>query len=92
MEDLKPCPFCGEAKELNTIPQHGEWFVGWCSRCDAVGPLALTKELATAAWNKRGPNERALGALEGCANALGKIGFASTAKQIRELMTELEGA
>lgn len=53
MSELKPCPFCKEAKELNTIPQHGEWFAGWCSRCDAVGPLALTKELAIAAWNTR---------------------------------------
>jgi Lar family restriction alleviation protein len=52
-----PCPFCGK-----TDPHHvslryagndtdSGWF--YCWGCQAIGPKANTKELATTAWNRR---------------------------------------
>lgn len=55
MEELKPCPFCGEKRYLweNTDQ---DWMANKevrCGHCAALGPPCSTWEQAKIAWNKR---------------------------------------
>ena len=52
---LRHCPFCGGVDvELQSQPfgddLHTEWFV-YCTRCEATGPISVTKKLAARVWN-----------------------------------------
>jgi len=57
--DLKPCPFCGEAKRV--WPQNGNigsqergWHqLIWCENCGATSREWPTEAEAIAAWNRR---------------------------------------
>ena len=53
---LKPCPFCGDAKEVEPVKTDGfpyfPWQV-WCMNCGARAPRASTKGEAIKAWNTR---------------------------------------
>lgn len=52
---MKPCPFCGETKELwfqRTHPDLSEGHVR-CDHCDAQGPEQASQAKADAAWNNR---------------------------------------
>ena len=57
-DDLKPCPFCGEAKRLSVEPGSAQktTFV-MCMGCGASGPNSWGQEdnvpHAIAAWNRR---------------------------------------
>ncbi|WP_367270374.1 Lar family restriction alleviation protein [uncultured Olegusella sp.] len=51
MTSLKPCPFCGGTTQRVKSSGRWGWFVS-CS-CAAVGPSAITKELAIERWNTR---------------------------------------
>lgn len=50
---LKPCPFCGGTTQR--IKSSGRWgyFVSCSCAAVAVGPFAVTKELAIKRWNTR---------------------------------------
>lgn len=56
MEDLKPCPFCGNSwpaigqeREYSTF---GTIYV-YCTNCRASGPSMPSKKEAIEAWNRR---------------------------------------
>ncbi len=53
MEELKPCPFCGNF--IHTIEQVGDELVVWikCKTCGATGPASSSKQQAIDAWNRR---------------------------------------
>ena len=54
-DELKPCPFCGEASESKIILSSsgmGVEFVA-CLACGTDGPAEQTKAEAIAAWNRR---------------------------------------
>jgi hypothetical protein len=54
MDELKPCPFCGEKARL--FEQHGVWSV-WCVNedCPATSVLVegYSREEVVPAWNRR---------------------------------------
>ena len=52
MEDLKPCPFCGE--EMGELAGTG-WVYVICRQCDARGPDMRRAEKAIKLWNTRAP-------------------------------------
>lgn len=63
-EALKPCPFCGTAKnQIDGIrvqqngPKSNRWWECVCDVCDFCGPALDTKEQAIAAWNQRAPQQ-----------------------------------
>ena len=67
MNKLKPCPFCGDKKAPNVMPDeeidgsdNGQ-FVVCCSMCfggcGATSGYCDTEEEAIEAWNRRTPNE-----------------------------------
>ena len=54
---LKPCPFCGNAKEVH-FDRYQDTKGGWwgyveCPECLATGPVAKLKKDAVEAWNRR---------------------------------------
>jgi hypothetical protein len=54
MDELKPCPFCGEAERLQLIDngEYGSYIV--CIACSTGGPFPNeTKDGAKKIWNKR---------------------------------------
>lgn len=54
MEELKPCPFCGENIYFSIIenkPTKEYWV--FCCNCETCGPIKITKKEAISAWNKR---------------------------------------
>lgn len=52
-EKLKPCPFCGEKKDLEfEKDSNGNWTVE-CACCGAIGPWSRSKEQARALWDER---------------------------------------
>ena len=56
MNELKPCPFCGDTQNLHidAYRDSGEW---WhyveCTECIMTGPVGKTKQQAVDAWNDR---------------------------------------
>jgi Lar family restriction alleviation protein len=56
---MKACPFCGTVDvaaadvTFEAVEEPPAFSVS-CSGCDACGPIAPTKELAEAAWDRRG--------------------------------------
>ncbi len=56
--ELKPCPFCGDCKNLRYVKEFGYPHI-YCLMCFALGPPGKTgidceyKEEAEIAWNKR---------------------------------------
>ena len=57
MENLKPCPFCGEIPTVTHDAQNCETYVIQCANgecaCMPVTWWYLTKEEAIEAWNRR---------------------------------------
>ena len=51
----KPCPFCGEGKNLDPGYYHDGSFVVMCIRCGAEGPwiLGQTEKHGITQWNTR---------------------------------------
>lgn len=49
---LKPCPFCGGASHP-VRQRSAHWIVCDAEDCCGVGPVRVTADLATAAWNRR---------------------------------------
>lgn len=48
---LAPCPFCHERKA--TIQKtHIHHFQVYCDSCDCSGPVAISKDVARAKWNR----------------------------------------
>ena len=60
MEELKPCPFCGEDVAIALDQLNGR-FRGYCrvisGGCGAEGPSSATDAEAIEAWNRRAPAE-----------------------------------
>lgn len=54
MADLKRCPFCG-GDDLTMVNDEKLFFVGCCT-CATCGPVEITEEEATEAWNRRADN------------------------------------
>jgi Lar family restriction alleviation protein len=52
MNELKPCPFCGN-EYVQIKGRHCPW--AQCHRCDAAGPRKADLHDAIAAWNRRTP-------------------------------------
>ena len=52
---MKPCPFCGEADDLEPgVAVDGNHFVV-CAQCGAEGPIAYRPLLAVEFWDGRVP-------------------------------------
>lgn len=51
MPEYKPCPFCGEEKNVVTECQNAEWITG-CTKCIA-NVISDTKLKSILTWNKR---------------------------------------
>lgn len=61
LEELKPCRFCGETKQLKVAspsdiyPHLLRRFYDscsvWCQNCGAIGPECLNEEDAVKTWN-----------------------------------------
>lgn len=86
-EEIHSCPFCGRGDTL-TVYEHGgrenpDCFVQ-CDCCATTGPMAESKDLAIAAWNRRAPNQDQLGELS---RALSEL--ALTQKQLIDKNAEL---
>ena len=59
-EELKPCPFCGEIKDVNLFRDEkfkDSWRV-ICFKCTASGPADNLKQRAINKWNSAGPDLR----------------------------------
>lgn len=54
MEELLPCPFCGDEDEL-TFGHDVRTDIGavYCIHCGAEGPSASSQEEAARLWNRR---------------------------------------
>jgi Lar family restriction alleviation protein len=50
---LKPCPFCGSKKKLNTLRRYNEDFFSVICACGVDGPYAETSAEAIQKWNTR---------------------------------------
>lgn len=69
MNDLNPCPFCGENEYYNAVDKGlelrgdatdfrtgsfgSEYWVVDCHTCGASGPLEISERLCVKKWNKR---------------------------------------
>lgn len=58
MSELKPCPFCGERKELDfeILPQTNGKHLHYisCGNCETDGPAgSLSNKQAAILWNQR---------------------------------------
>lgn len=53
MNELKPCPFCGDKDVVVTKPAMWQ---GWCRNCTSIGAPRTTAEEAIEAWNRRAIN------------------------------------
>ncbi|MES0320302.1 Lar family restriction alleviation protein [Citrobacter sedlakii] len=57
-DELKPCPFCGFRQEIGEVSfatthaGKGSYAV-CCDRCEAIGPMRHTTDMAIFAWNER---------------------------------------
>ncbi len=66
MEELLPCPFCGESPKLLEAPNHADCIVYWVKcrnyKCELSVSAHQTGSPKAAAklWNKRSPNLAAL--------------------------------
>ncbi len=49
---LRPCPFCGEAKDVSVESLQPSWWVH-CASCGGAGPMRELGALAEKAWNRR---------------------------------------
>ena len=70
LEEMKPCPFCGEPAETHQafIPwlQRFAWIIGcdgnWGSGCPGyvwkMTPVYLTEEQAARVWNRRANDDQ----------------------------------
>ena len=54
MNDLKPCPFCGEVKRVGIITsvKDGVYYVA-CGKCGGMGGLEKSVGKAADLWNRR---------------------------------------
>jgi Lar family restriction alleviation protein len=59
MQDLNPCPFCGEAEEIEVCVNKEETLTYVeCGNCGTCGPLYYStskdmEKMAKSAWNRR---------------------------------------
>ena len=54
MNDLKKCPFCGRAPQLNFLEDYGDYYVSCRSRtCVEQKHCYRSKSAAIKAWNRR---------------------------------------
>jgi len=53
---LKPCPFCGERKDL-FVPHEGVTYQVYCDNCTSHGPWKLSRNGAIAVWNRRSTDD-----------------------------------
>ena len=52
--ELKDCPFCATADQIEIEDVTTETYAVWCRNCGALGPLAISKDGAIECWNSRG--------------------------------------
>jgi Lar family restriction alleviation protein len=52
IEQIAPCPFCGEAW-IKVRSENSACFAAECQGCSAFGPEAATNHEAIAAWDTR---------------------------------------
>lgn len=52
---LRPCPFCGEAKDVSVESLQPSWWIH-CASCGGAGPMRELGALAEKAWNRRAGN------------------------------------
>lgn len=69
MSEPRPCPFCGEHKDITTwqgvsILSTQECTAVYCAVCRTVGPHADNSEEAIEKWNHRPPEDQALSVLK----------------------------
>lgn len=60
IEELKPCPFCGEETDINIAILSGDTndtYYAVCGVCGAEGPAGFDAKGAAFLWNKRPDNE-----------------------------------
>jgi Lar family restriction alleviation protein len=55
MEELKPCPFCGQEPMGEPLGSMFHTFRIICPHCDMLGPEVMTRTEAVEAWNRRLP-------------------------------------
>jgi len=57
MDDLKPCPFCGDDAELRPIDAYNEWAAVMCTGEDCLAGVDGHSDLEDAVenWNRRAP-------------------------------------
>lgn len=56
MNELKPCPFCGETGqtvELFNMPFKGQGYAVCCPDCGAMTYPSISPEVAKSRWNER---------------------------------------
>ena len=57
MDELKPCPFCGEsAVETRTDDNGISWYI-FCNDCGVMCGYAMSKKDAIEAWNRRSSDD-----------------------------------
>ena len=97
MTELKPCPFCKEAKELY-IGDDGvyAYYYVYCARCHTCGPSADTKLEAVGRWNAAAGKEKtemekscSMSLDDLCMEAVEKWGAVAQAQKAVEELTEL---
>ena len=97
MTELKPCPFCKEAKELYIGDDcvYAYYYV-YCARCHACGPSADTKREAVGRWNAASGKEKremekscSMSLDDLCMEAVEKWGAVAQAQKAVEELTEL---
>ena len=88
---LLPCPFCDSqfvmsGRDFESYPAPN-YYIAFCSSCDAVGPNKDAPEQAIAAWNARpGGDEAARSALSIACDRLQE--FLDTFGDIRDYVTQ----
>lgn len=70
MEEMRPCPFCGNPSvDLAQMPLRKGWLTVQCGRCESSGPWRTEEAAAVASWNARPTDASLLGALVALADA-----------------------
>ena len=50
--EIKPCPFCGEEKDIEVFPSYGRYFTA-CINCGSESATVESKTEAIEKWNQR---------------------------------------